>query len=121
MKPGSIIIDLASESGGNCECSIVGEIVNINGVLVSGSKNITSEIAQDASALFAKNLLNFFKILIDNDTKFRIIESCKSGKFTKFGKYEVERIETTDGFKFFFNADTWLMLRCLHRQRTMAS
>jgi NAD(P) transhydrogenase subunit alpha len=68
MKPGSIIIDLASESGGNCECSIAGEIVNINGVLVSGSKNITSEIAQDASALFAKNLLNFFKILIDNDT-----------------------------------------------------
>ena len=68
MKPGSIIIDLASESGGNCECSIAGEIININGVLVSGSKNITSEIAQDASALFAKNLFNFFKILIDNDT-----------------------------------------------------
>ena len=68
MKPGSIIIDLASESGGNCECSIAGEIININGVLVSGSKNITSEIAQDASALFAKNLFNFFKILIDNET-----------------------------------------------------
>ena len=67
MKPGSIIIDLASESGGNCECSIAGEIVNINGVLVSGAKNITSEIAQDASALFSKNLLNFFMILIDND------------------------------------------------------
>jgi len=69
MKPGSIIIDLASESGGNCECSIAGEIVNINGVLVSGSKNITSEIAQDASALFAKNLLNFFMILLDKETK----------------------------------------------------
>ena len=68
MKPGSIIIDLASESGGNCECSIAGEIININGVLVSGSKNITSEIAQDASSLFAKNLFNFFKILIDNET-----------------------------------------------------
>ena len=68
MKPGSIIIDLASESGGNCECSLTGEIVNINGVLVSGTKNITSEIAQDASALFAKNLLNFFMILIDKDT-----------------------------------------------------
>jgi len=68
MKPGSVIIDLASESGGNCECSMTGEIVNINGVLVLGTKNITSEIAQDASALFAKNLLNFFMILIDNDT-----------------------------------------------------
>ena len=48
---------------------------------------------------------------IDNDTKLSIIEDCKSGKFTKFGKYEVERIETTDGFKFFFDADTWLMIR----------
>ena len=68
MKPGSIIIDLASESGGNCECSESGEVININGVLVVGAKNITSEIAQDASALFAKNVLNFFTILIDADT-----------------------------------------------------
>ena len=69
MKPGSIIIDLASENGGNCESSETGEITDINGVLVVGSKNITSEIAQDASALFAKNMLNFLMILIDNETK----------------------------------------------------
>jgi len=48
---------------------------------------------------------------IDNDNKLRIIEDCKAGKFTQFGKYKVERIETTDGFKFFFDADTWLMIR----------
>ena len=48
---------------------------------------------------------------IDNDTKLSIIEDCKTGKFTQFGKYKVERIETTDGFKFFFDADTWLMIR----------
>jgi phosphomannomutase len=48
---------------------------------------------------------------IDNDTKLRIIEDCKSGKFTQFGKYKVDRIETTDGFKFFFDEDTWLMIR----------
>ena len=48
---------------------------------------------------------------IDNDTKLRIIEACKSGKFTEFGKYEVEKVETTDGFKFFFDDDTWLMIR----------
>jgi phosphomannomutase len=48
---------------------------------------------------------------IDNETKLKIIEDCKKGMFTKFGKYEVERIETTDGFKFFFDADTWLMIR----------
>mgnify|MGYP003323875999 CR=1 FL=1 len=40
-----------------------------------------------------------------------IIEDCKSAKFTKFGKYVVERVETTDGYKFFFDADTWLMIR----------
>ncbi len=48
---------------------------------------------------------------IDNDKKLKIIEDCKSGKFTKFGEYEVERVSTTDGFKFFFDADTWLMIR----------
>ena len=48
---------------------------------------------------------------IDNDIKLRIIEDCEAGKFMQFGKYKVERIETTDGFKFFFDADTWLMIR----------
>ena len=48
---------------------------------------------------------------IDNDTKLRIIEDCKVGRFTQFGKYKVDRIETTDGFKFFFDEDTWLMIR----------
>ena len=48
---------------------------------------------------------------IDNDTKLRIIEDCKAGKFNQFGKYKVDRIETTDGFKFFFDEDTWLMIR----------
>ena len=48
---------------------------------------------------------------IDNDTKLRIIEDCKVGKFTQFGKYKADRIETTDGFKFFFDEDTWLMIR----------
>jgi len=68
MKPGSIIIDLASENGGNCECSKSGETVKVNGVLVVGATNITSEIAQDASSLFAKNLLNFFMVLLDSET-----------------------------------------------------
>ena len=48
---------------------------------------------------------------IDNHNKLRIIEDCKKGKFTQFGKYKVDRVETTDGFKFFFDSDTWLMIR----------
>ena len=69
MKKGSIIIDLAAESGGNCACSKAGETIDINGVLVVGSKNITSRISQDASSLFAKNILNFLLILIDDEKK----------------------------------------------------
>ena len=49
--------------------------------------------------------------LSDNKIKLSIIEDCKAGKFTEFGKYKVERVDTTDGFKFFFDADTWLMIR----------
>ena len=48
---------------------------------------------------------------IDNDKKLKIIEDCKAGEFTQFGKYKVDRIETIDGFKFFFDADTWLLIR----------
>ena len=69
MKPGSVIIDLAAESGGNCECSKPGETIEENGVIVVGAKNITSTISQDASSLFSKNILNFVNILINAETK----------------------------------------------------
>ena len=69
MKPGSIIIDLAAESGGNCECSVAGETKEVGGVHVVGSKDITSTISEDASALFSKNILNFLTLLIDSETK----------------------------------------------------
>ena len=69
MKPGSIIIDLAAESGGNCECSVAGETKEVGGVHVVGSKDITSTISEDASALFSKNILNFLTLLIDGESK----------------------------------------------------
>ena len=69
MKPGSIIIDLAAESGGNCECSVAGETNEVGGVHVVGSKDITSTISEDASALFSKNILNFLTLLIDSESK----------------------------------------------------
>ncbi len=68
MKPGSIIIDLAAESGGNCECSVAGETIEVGGVHVVGSKDITSTISEDASALFSKNILNFLTLLIDSES-----------------------------------------------------
>jgi NAD(P) transhydrogenase subunit alpha len=70
MKPGSVIVDLAIESGGNAEGGTVGEIVTTpNGVKLVGHANMPSRIAADASALYAKNLLAFLGLIIDKDTK----------------------------------------------------
>ena len=69
MKPGSVIVDLAVESGGNCALSRPGEVVEAHGVRIVGHINVPSRIAVDASALYAKNLLNFITPLIDKDSK----------------------------------------------------
>ncbi|MBU0726986.1 MAG: Re/Si-specific NAD(P)(+) transhydrogenase subunit alpha [Alphaproteobacteria bacterium] len=69
MKPGSVIVDLAVEQGGNCELSEPGKVVNKNGVKIVGHLNVPGRIAVDASQLYAKNLLNFVTLLIDKDSK----------------------------------------------------
>ena len=68
MKPGSIIVDLAVEQGGNCTLSKPGEIVEVNGVKIIGHYNVPSRVATDASALYAKNLLNFLTPLMDKES-----------------------------------------------------
>ena len=68
MKPGSVIVDLAVEQGGNCPLSKPGEIVEHNGVTILGHLNVPGRLAADASALYAKNLLNFIEPLIDGET-----------------------------------------------------
>jgi NAD(P) transhydrogenase subunit alpha len=68
MKPGSVIIDLAVESGGNVELSKAGEVVDHNGVKVVGHYNVPSRLATDASALYAKNLFNLLGLLINKET-----------------------------------------------------
>ncbi len=69
MKPGSIIIDLAVEAGGNCTLSQPGEIVTTdNGVIIVGHLNVPSRLATDASALYSKNLLNFITPLVNEET-----------------------------------------------------
>ena len=59
MKPGSVIYDLAAETGGNCTLTVPGEVVVRNDVTIIGHFNVPSRIPVDASNLFAKNLLNF--------------------------------------------------------------
>jgi NAD(P) transhydrogenase subunit alpha len=69
MRPGSVIVDLAVEQGGNCPLSRPGEVVEAYGVKIIGHLNVPSRIAVDAAALYSKNLLNFITPLIDKGTK----------------------------------------------------
>jgi NAD(P) transhydrogenase subunit alpha len=69
MKPGSVIVDLAVEQGGNCPLSELGQVVEKHGVKILGHANVPSRIAVDATSLYARNLLNFVQLLIDKETK----------------------------------------------------
>ena len=65
MKPGSVIVDMAVEAGGNCPLSELGQIVVKHGVTICGEDNLPALVATDASALYARNLLNFLNLLCD--------------------------------------------------------
>jgi len=69
MRPGSVIVDLAVESGGNVEGSRPGEVVQVHGVKIIGHRNVPSRMAADASALYARNLFNFIAAFWDKETK----------------------------------------------------
>jgi len=69
MKPGSILVDLAVERGGNCPLSEPGKRVVKHGVTLIGDLNVAAQLAVDASSLYAKNLLNFITPMIDKETK----------------------------------------------------
>ena len=69
MKAGSVVVDLAVETGGNCELAKRNEIVNVDGVKVVGFDNLPGELAKDASTLFAKNLLNFLSPHVNSESK----------------------------------------------------
>jgi NAD(P) transhydrogenase subunit alpha len=69
MRPGSVIVDLAVERGGNCELAKPGEIVEVNGVKIVGHLNVPGRIAASASSLYAKNIYAFLEILVDKSAK----------------------------------------------------
>jgi len=72
MAPGSVIIDLAADSGGNAEPSKPGETVDVDGVKVIGPANLVSDMAADASQLYAKNLENLLGLLVDEEGQLKI-------------------------------------------------
>lgn len=67
MRPGSVIVDLAVEQGGNVEGSVAGEVVEVHGVKIVGHRNVPSRLAADTSALFSRNLYNFLSTFWDKD------------------------------------------------------
>ena len=69
MKPGSVLVDLAVERGGNVEGAEAGKVAVVNGVKIVGFTNVAGRLAASASALYAKNLLTFLDILVDKKDK----------------------------------------------------
>ncbi len=67
MRPGSVIVDLASESGGNCELTVAGRSVDHNGVTVMGPSNLPAELPYHASQMYARNLASFVGDLFDDE------------------------------------------------------
>ena len=99
MKPGSVIVDLAVEQGGNCPLSEPNKLVDRNGVQIIGCTNLASRVAIDASALFAKNLLNFVSPLINSsENKIEINmqdEIIVGSMITKDGEIVHEAVATS--------------------------
>jgi len=68
MKPGSVIVDLAVEQGGNCPLSKPGEVVEVHRVTIMGYTNLPGRLAVDTSSLYARNLFNFVGLIVDKKT-----------------------------------------------------
>jgi NAD(P) transhydrogenase subunit alpha len=74
MKPGSVIVDLAVEQGGNVEGAVPGEIVVRHGVKIVGHKNVPSRLAADTSALYSRNLFNFLSAFWDKEKGMPVLD-----------------------------------------------
>lgn len=68
MKPGSVIVDLAAEQGGNCPLTKADEVIEAHGVTIMGHTNLPARLAVDSSSLYARNLFNFVSLIVDKKT-----------------------------------------------------
>jgi NAD(P) transhydrogenase subunit alpha len=96
MRPGSVIVDLAAEAGGNVEGTVAGEHAVRHGVTIIGAANLARSLAADASALFARNLYNFLSAFWDKEQGRPVLpdddEIVKGIRLTKDGKVVHERL-----------------------------
>jgi NAD(P) transhydrogenase subunit alpha len=96
MRPGSVIVDLAAEAGGNVEGAASGERIEKHGVTIIGASNLARSLAADASALFARNLYNFLSAFWDKEQGRPVLpgddEIVKAIRLTQGGKVVNERL-----------------------------
>ena len=96
MRPGSVIVDLAADAGGNVEGTVTGESITKHGVTLIGASNLARSLAADASALFARNLYNFLSAFWDKEQRRPVLpdddEIVKAIRLTKDGKVVNERL-----------------------------
>jgi NAD(P) transhydrogenase subunit alpha len=96
MRPGSVIVDLAVEQGGNVEGSVAGEVVERHGVLIVAHRNVPSRLAADASALYSRNLYNFLSAFWSKEAGRPVLpegdEIAQAIRLTQGGKVVSERL-----------------------------
>ncbi|HET9428965.1 MAG TPA: Re/Si-specific NAD(P)(+) transhydrogenase subunit alpha [Allosphingosinicella sp.] len=96
MRPGSVVVDLAVEQGGNVEGAEAGRVIERHGIRIVGHRNVPSRLATDASALYARNLFNFISAFWDADAKNIFFpeddEIVRGVRLTREGKVVNERL-----------------------------
>lgn len=101
MKPGSVVVDLAVERGGNCELSKAGSVADAKGVKIIGYLNMPGRLAASASALYARNLQAFVETMVDKKAKTIAVnwddELIKATLLTKDGKIVHPNFQTSKG------------------------
>lgn len=70
MRPGSVIVDIAADNGGNCSLTKPGKTITHRGVIIHGPLNVASQTAMHASQMYAKNLFNFMRLVIDDNSEY---------------------------------------------------
>jgi NAD(P) transhydrogenase subunit alpha len=97
MRPGSVIVDLAVEQGGNVEGAVAGEVVVKHGVKIVGHRNVPSRLATDTSALFSRNIYNFLSAFWDAEAKAPVFpdddEIVVGVRLTRDGQVVSERLK----------------------------
>ncbi|MGM0648359.1 MAG: Re/Si-specific NAD(P)(+) transhydrogenase subunit alpha [Bacteroidota bacterium] len=96
MKPGSVVVDLAASSGGNCELTENNKVLNHQGVTIIGKSDFPSTIPVSSSLMFGKNVVNFLKLLMDKNNQLQLNfddEIIRETCVTHQGKLVSERIK----------------------------